>query len=96
MMTEDYNTSDFARRCEKVAQDFLQSVVVLDDLAWMGHLGKPVVVSNELRRPDYDNPTEPSPQTDTDEASTVSIWFCRIDMLELTASILGGKPPVYG
>ena len=31
MMTEDYNTSDFARRCEKVAQDFLQSVVVLDD-----------------------------------------------------------------
>ena len=28
--------------------------------------------------------------------STVSIWFCRIDMLELTASILGGKPPVYG
>ena len=28
--------------------------------------------------------------------STVSIWFCRVDMLELTASILGGKPPVYG
>ena len=31
-----------------------------------------------------------------DEPSTVSIWFCRVDMLELTASILGGKPPVYG
>ena len=30
------------------------------------------------------------------ETSTVSIWFCRVDMLELTASILGGKPPVYG
>ena len=30
------------------------------------------------------------------QASTVSIWFCRVDMLELTASILGGKPPVYG
>ena len=30
------------------------------------------------------------------EASTVSIWFCRVDMLELTARILGGKPPVYG
>ena len=29
-------------------------------------------------------------------SSTVSIWFCRVDMLELTASILGGKPPVYG
>ena len=29
-------------------------------------------------------------------ASTVSIWFCRVDMLELTTSILGGKPPVYG
>ena len=28
--------------------------------------------------------------------STVSIWFCRVDMLELTASIFGGKPPVYG
>ena len=28
-------------------------------------------------------------------ASTVSIWFCRVDMLELTASVLGGKPPVY-
>ena len=27
--------------------------------------------------------------------STVSIWFCRVDMLELTASVLGGKPPVY-
>ena len=26
--------------------------------------------------------------------STVSILFCRVDMLELTASILGGKPPV--
>ena len=32
----------------------------------------------------------------TGHASTVSIWFCRVDMLELTASILGGKPPVYG
>ena len=31
-----------------------------------------------------------------DYTSTVSIWFCRVDMLELTASILGGKPPVYG
>ena len=30
------------------------------------------------------------------DTSTVSIWFCRVDMLELTASILGGKPPVYG
>ena len=28
--------------------------------------------------------------------STVSIWFCRVYMLELTTSILGGKPPVYG
>ena len=27
--------------------------------------------------------------------TTVSIWFCRVDMLELTASVLGGKPPVY-
>ena len=27
--------------------------------------------------------------------SPVSIWFCRVDMLELTASVLGGKPPVY-
>ncbi len=36
------------------------------------------------------------PPTNFGQTSTVSIWFCRIDMLELTASILGGKPPVYG
>ena len=35
-------------------------------------------------------------RTKAKRTSTVSIWFCRVDMLELTASILGGKPPVYG
>ena len=89
MKTEDYNTSDFARRCEKVAQDFLQSVVVLDDLAWMGPREKPVVVSNELRQPDYDNPTEPSPQTDTDEASTSCTEFREDVPLDAKAVIDG-------
>ena len=39
---------------------------------------------------------EASVLRESESPSTVSRWSCRIDMLELTASILGGKPPVYG
>ena len=62
-MTENSNAGGFGVRSRRVVEDFLQSVVVLDDRAWMGKPYEEPI--GAIREVDYDKP--PASGSDGDE-----------------------------
>ena len=61
-MTENSNAGSFGVTSRRVVEDFLQSVVVLDDRAWMGQLYEEPV--GAIRSVDYDRPPAAGPDED--------------------------------
>ncbi len=64
-MGEEDTSMNFAAICREVAENFLQSAVILDDLAWMGPLEHHATQQVALQPPDYDVSTQSSQDAGT-------------------------------